>query len=494
MALITDLPNELLEAIAVAYRDLLHDNGLSGKALLDFSMACRAFYRVGFRYVYDTLDLAEKGCTAGRVIRFLELVQRNPERGYAVQRLSIGPWDPTEHISGIPKTESFHKCYRLLKRTIDTGKLHDEDMDDLKSYPCSLLVAVLFYLLPNIDYLYLGMTPTGRKRSSGTRWLVLAMSIAKLPCYEKVTDVTLEYLSGADNLSLIPCRLTIGSLLELPNLECLWCGEDEASQLEGHLTHAAVGSYPLMGSIQDANPPCPTGFPLEVAEAYNRFLEYDPMRMDKILALQGKSGITEISFYNTPCSVWPVPEIVRAARNLKEFDDFIGSKTRDTREQVLAMHQALLAHKETVTDITLSYYKGFENRHTPNFQLDFSKFEKLETLHISVTLLADIEVGLIEMRDLLPPSLETLCLKIRHTTPIPGPHRWDQAVLEVLKHIAMYKDRKLEKLKTVDLRVINHPSRPSQSRNLGEARELMRDRGIQFTATTYDAYKGTIEL
>ncbi|KAJ6258727.1 hypothetical protein Dda_6778 [Drechslerella dactyloides] len=488
---ITDLPNELLEEIARLVRRICYDSGQYDNVLLNFSMTCRAFYRVAFRYVYDDLDLAEKTrCTSKKVCDLLHLIHKNPERGYAVERLSIGPWDLTEYSNHWPPIESFQRSYEFLKRTITTNKLQDEDMGDLHHYPCGLLVAVLFYLLPNLDDIFFILTPTARNMPSATKWLVMAMDIAPLPCRQKVKSLELEYLESMPG-DILPCRLTIGALLDLPNLEVLRCAENDTpdiqslafvpdniplartdSNMQGTELTSQLESTQLALSLRDHLSP-------ELSEAYTKFLSYDPTSLDRIKALQGTSLIAEISFYNNPCTIWPIPDILRVPKHLREFDCFIGSKTRDNQEHVYAIHSALLEHRDTLTDITMSYYKGFENRHAPNFQLDFSEFYRLQSLQVSMILLADIELPTIQMGDILPASLEALTLKIRYSALV-GVSTWDHAVLEVITKIAALKDIKLEKLKTVDVRVINHSWRPSNSRNLAMARILMKERGIEY--------------
>ncbi|KAK6338031.1 hypothetical protein TWF696_001502 [Orbilia brochopaga] len=496
MTCITDLPNELLEEIARTVRRVCYDSGQYDNVLTSFSMTCRAFYRVAFRYVYDDLDLAERNrCTRQRICDLLHLIYKNPERGYAVERLSIGPWDPAEYSSRWPQLESFRRSYEFLKRTITARKLHDEDMADLQYYPSSLLVAVLFYLLPNIDDLFFILSPSGRNLDSATRWLVTAIDIAPLPCREKVKSLELEYLEPIVGDGLVPCRLTIGTLLDLPNLEVLRCAEnDNPDMLDAviamHPDHAE-GAAPRMqdAELTSRMKTAETTLAPDLLEAYEKFWSYDPMSLDRITALQGTSSIREISIYNNPCTIWPIPEIIRVPKQLKEFDCFIGSKTRDNQEHVRAIHSALLRHHDTLTEITMSYYKGFENRHAPNFQLDFSHFNSLESLQVSIILLADIELPIIQMRDILPPNLKALTLKIRDSA-LMGVGTWDHAILSVITKIAALREFKLEKLKTVDVRVINHSWRPSNSLNLATARNLMRERGIEFNATTYDPYKG----
>ncbi|EWC44873.1 hypothetical protein DRE_00932 [Drechslerella stenobrocha 248] len=501
MARIVDLPNELLEEIARTLRRICYDSGSYDNVLVDFCMTCRAFYRVAFRDVYDDLDLAEKSrCTSKRVRDLLYLISKNPDRGYAVERLSIGPWDRADYSSHWPKLESFTRSYDFLKRTVQSRKLHEEDLGDLEHYPCSLLVAALFYLLPNIDDLFLIMRPNAKHMPSSTRWLVMAMEIAPLPCREKLRSLEFEYqetTSDRMGFDFVPCRLTIGALLDSPNLEVLRCAENDSAENYLHLDVESMQPYIMSRELQEANhssqlASAELSLSPDHMEAYRSFMSYDPMNLDKIQALQSTSSITEMSFCNNPCTIWPIPMMLRIPRKLKAFDCFIGSKTRDNREQVLAIHEALLEHKETLTEITLSYYKGFENRSAPNFQLDFSEFRNLESLQASIILLADIEQPHIEMGDILPASLETLTFKIRYSTIFRdvGRYTWDQAVLQVITKIAELKNFKLDKLKTVDVRVINYSWKPSDSTNITLARALMKEHGIEFNATTYDPYNG----
>ncbi|KAF3904606.1 hypothetical protein ABW21_db0204351 [Orbilia brochopaga] len=391
MTRITDLPNELLDEIARLVTRICYDSGQYENVLLNFSKTCRAFYRVAFRYVYDDLNLAEKArCTSERVCGLLRLIHKNPERGYAVDRLSIGPWDSEEFSNRWSRLESFQRSYEFLERTVTTRRLQDEDIEDLQHYPCSVLVAALFYLLPNIDDLFFILTPTGRNIPSATRWLVTAIDIAPLPCREKVKSLELEYVESPFSDSVVPCRLTMGALLDLPNLEVVHCAENDTSDIQS-ATPLATETVSTEATAQDMQlmqisshlldlDLAESSLPVEVLEAYRKFHSYNPNSLERINALRGTSSITEISFYNNPCSIWPIPEIIRVPKGLKDIVCFIGSKTRDNQDHVSAIHSALLEHKDTLTDITMSYYKGFENRHAPNFQLDFSEFHKLETL------------------------------------------------------------------------------------------------------------------
>ncbi|KAK6523402.1 hypothetical protein TWF281_001383 [Arthrobotrys megalospora] len=499
MAIITDLPNELLESIALKLRTQYYSDAIFGNVLADFSLVCRAFYRVAFRYIHDDLDLSsmeQKRCTSKKICDLLRQIQRNPERGYVVKTLSIGPWDPTELSNKWSKMESFMKSYSFLKRTIENKALQEQDMKGLEDHPMSVLVAVLLYTLPKLVYIHLVLRSSKREGPLLTRWLLLAIDLAPLPFRETMRGMELEYIE-LDGTGMVPCRTTLGALLELPNLESVRFSCEDADDT------LLVGSRPedpelsiLQGMKQLASNEDPEATaPLSSVflEAYGRFQSFDPFCKKKLLAIRNTSSITEFSFYNNPCSTLPIPDIIRVPKGLKDFDCFIGSRTRDSRENVQAVHQALLEHKDTLEYITMSYYKSFENRHNPNFQLDFSAFGRLESLQVSIILLVDIDAHEIGMGDILPVNLENLAVKIRYPS-FGGVRSWDEAVVGVITRIARMKDEKLEKLKSVDVKVINHPARASNSLNLKEARRMMDERGIQFRATTYDPNRGTIDL
>ncbi|KAF3923168.1 hypothetical protein ABW20_dc0108825 [Dactylellina cionopaga] len=484
MAIITDLPNELLEEVCLAVRRQSRADGKLKSDLRNFSMVCRAFYRVSFRHIYDVLDLTEgTRCSASELSLLISLIDLNPERGYVVQQLSIGPWDPAEYSPRWSKSESFKRSYALLKRTIEAGKIQHEDIDGLVDYPPGLLVTILLYLMPNVDDLYLVMTPTGLGKPLGTRWLLLAMDIAPLPCREKVKRLDLEYLQSNATTGLVVCRLTMGALLACPNLKIMRCSEDESEVVDRLLELGTGDPNPIAQRLQELEL-SPVDAPVEVllspelADAHKRFTEYDPLCMDRIRAIEGTSPLTGISFYNNFCTIWCIPDIIRVAKGLKEFDCYISTRTQNTREHILGIHLALLANKATLKDIMMTYYKGYGNRHVPNFQLDFSEFEKLKILQVSLILLADIDATVVQIGDVLPSSLKTLTLKIRYST-LTGPSNWDVTVLQVLKNVARLKEMKLPNLKAVDVRVINHPARRSKSENLKVAREMMEESGIK---------------
>ncbi|KAF3166404.1 hypothetical protein EYR41_010954 [Orbilia oligospora] len=501
MAIITDLPNELLEQIAIKLRTQYYDSNRFGNVLADFSLVCRAFYRVAFRYMHDEPDLstAEKNlCTRKRVCEFLQLIQKNPGLGYVVRTLAIGPWDQTELSSKWGHNESFMKSYDFLKRTIEHKSLQEEDLHGLEDHPMSVLVAALFYLLPGLGYLHLVLRSSKRGGPLLTRWLLLAMDIAPLPFEEKIRGMELEY-NEVDSSDVFPCRTTLGALLGLPGLEHVrFASEDAADSL------LLTGINPTLSLSEGLEKLSLTPEPeSELAtvlshahsKAYKRFRSFDPFCKQRLLDLRSKSSITGLSFYNNPGSIFSIPDIIYASKELKEIDCFIGSRTRDTREDVQAIHRALLEHKNTLEYLSMSYYKGFDNRHNPNFQLDFSAFERLKTLQVSMLLLADIDAPQIVMGDVLPANLENLAVKIRYPSfATGGGCDWDEVVICLITKVAAMKDVKLHKLNSVDVRVINHPAKAPGSSKLKDARRMMDERGIEFSATTYDPSVGTVEL
>ncbi|KAK6339920.1 hypothetical protein TWF718_009308 [Orbilia javanica] len=504
MAIITDLPNELLEEIAIKLRTRCYNSNNSKKVLADFSLVCRAFYNVAFRYMHDDgLDLSamEKNlCTSERLCKFLRLTQKNPELGYVVRTLAIGPWDPTELSSKWDKTESFAKSYDFLRRTIEGKAIQEEDVEGLEGHPMSVLVAALFYLLPGLEYLHLILQSSQKNGPLLTRWLLLAMDMAPLPARERITGMDLEYVE-LDTTKVFPCRTTLGALLGFPGLKHVrFASEDAADTLllaginpQPQIITKGVESLGLTSGPEHDSEYMATP-PPEYSKAYEKFRSFDPLCRQRLLDIKGTSTVTGLSFYNNPCNVFSIPDIIRASKELKEFDCFIGTRTRDSREDVQAIHRALLEHKDTLEDLSMSYYKGFENRHNPNFQLDFSAFEKLESLQVSMLLLADIDAPQIVIGDVLPTSIESLAVKIRCPSfTSGGACDWDEVVLCLVKKVVEMK-YKLEKLDAVDVRVINHPPKASESLKLREARMMMSESGLEFTATTYDASIGTVEL
>ncbi|RVD88905.1 uncharacterized protein DFL_003069 [Arthrobotrys flagrans] len=503
MTIITDLPNELLEEIAIKLRTQYYDSNRFGNVLADFSLVCRAFYRVAFRYMHDEPDLSATErdlCTNKRVCEFLRLIQKNPGLGYVVRTLAIGPWDPTELSRKWSKNESFMKSYDFLKRTIESKAVQEEDVERLNDHPMSVLVAALFYLLPGLGYLHLVLQSSKRDEPLSTRWLLLAMDIAPLPFGEKIRGMELEYIE-LDTTGVFPCRTTLGALLGLPGLEHVrFTSEDAANSL---LLAGTYSQLPLSQGVEnlviapEPEPEPESTIVLSSAHsnAYERFRSFDPLCKQRLLDIRNTSSITGLSFYNNPCSTFSIPNIIQASKELKEFDCFIGSRTRDSREDVQAVHRALLEHKDTLEYLSMSYYKGFGNRHNPNFQLDFSAFRRLETLQVSMLLLADIDAPQIIIGNVLPANLDSLAVKIRHPSfASPGVCDWDEVVLCLITKIAGMRDAKLEKLNSVDVRVINHPAKASGSLKLKEARRMMNEMGIEFTATTYDPSVGTVEL
>ncbi|KAK6499106.1 hypothetical protein TWF481_011676 [Arthrobotrys musiformis] len=502
MAVITDLPNELLEEIAIKLRTEYYNSNRFGNVLADFALVCRAFYRVAFRYMHDEPDLSatEKNlCTSKRLCEFLRLIQKNPGLGYVVRTLAIGPWDPTELSSKWSRTNSFAKSYEFLKRTIENKAVQEQDLGGLEDHPMSALVAALFYLLPGLGYLHLVLRSSKRDGPILTRWLLLAMDLAPLPFGGKIRGMELEYID-ADTTGVFPCRTTLGALLGLPGLEHVrFTSEDAADTLLlGGINPPLSISQGVEKLVLNSGPEPESNTVLSPAqlEAYAKFLSFDPLCKQRLVDIRSTSSITGFSFYNNPCSTFSIPDIIQASNELKEFDCFIGSRTRDSREDVQAVHRALLEHKDTLEYLSMSYYKGFDNRHNPNFQLDFSAFGKLESLQVSMLLLADIDAPNIVIGNVLPANLESLAVKIRYPSfATDGGCDWDEVVFCLIAKVAgMKDDGKLEKLNSVDVRVINHPAKASGSLKLKEARRLMEEKGIEFTATTYDPSVGTVEL
>ncbi|KAK6352142.1 hypothetical protein TWF730_008974 [Orbilia blumenaviensis] len=501
MAIITDLPNELLEDIALKLRTQYYNSDRFGNVLADFSLTCRAFYQVAFRYMHEDPDLSitEKNlCTKERICEFLRLAQRNPGLGYVVRTIAVGPWDSTELSNKWGKAESFVRSYGFLKRTVENQAIQEQDVEGLADHPMGVLVAALFYLIPRLGSLHLVLRSAKREDPLMTRWLLLAIDIAPLPFGDTVRRMELEYIE-VDSCGASPCRTTLGALIGLPGLEHVrFTSEDGADTLPFGEDNLRLSiSQKMKGLALNTEPEPEPAAVLSPAllDAYDRFLSYNPLCKNRLLAIRNTSSITDLSFYNNPSRTFLIPDIIRASKNLREFDCFIGSRTRDSREDVQAVHQALLENKDTLEYLCMSYYKGFDNRHNPNFQLDFSAFAKLETLQVSMLLLADIEAPVIRMGNVLPANLENLAVKIRYPSFAHGGRGdWDEVVLCLITRVATMKDEKLEKLNEVDVRVINHPPKASGSLKLKEARRLMGERGIQFTATTYDPTIGTIDL
>ncbi|KAK6538348.1 hypothetical protein TWF694_011227 [Orbilia ellipsospora] len=404
--------------------------------------------------------------------------------GKGTMWLDVGPWDPVEYSSPSTLLRSFAKSYAFLKRTLEANRIHEDDIDDVEDHPLSLLVTVLLYLLPRLQRLFIVSLATAPGKSSATRWLLLAMDVAPLAFRETLKWVHWECLRAASARSqLFGCRLTLGAILAFPKLKFMSLAEDAPEPFKpsepGDMEVWSSPEHGTKNNIGDVE------LAPELDQVHRRFLAYDPLSMDKLHTVRSASSVLSITFSNDPGSLWPTDEIIRAARKPISIEIALLCPDENDRElmqnHVKDMRAALLEKKETIMELKIGYHSDQEIVPSPYIPFNFSSFENLESLFVSLEFLMDVEAQVedVQIENIFPLGLETLSIGTgSHSDSVED--MWEEILTSVLKGIAVLKDSACMKLREVDVKgLFLEPYWGSEEWR--QAKEMMQQRGITLT-------------
>ncbi|KAJ6259394.1 hypothetical protein Dda_6295 [Drechslerella dactyloides] len=237
----------------------LWDHKCEPKLLHALTQTCRRFRGIAYPIYYQKLavGLGREKMPVSRLVSFVQLVNKYPDRGAAVRSLHLGPWLPKDFWTGQTpakqddgEQESKAEAVRELQRiSIDLGLGDPKFLQAIDEGRPDMLLTLLLYSLPNLielEFAVMSFNKPPHKVSS--RWLVEALIHKQPPCAAMLQNI--HYRVTGDCLD--PWSGAVSEMMKFPNLEVFW-GEPLGQKMTTYRDDESFTDYGEPESEEDSD-------------------------------------------------------------------------------------------------------------------------------------------------------------------------------------------------------------------------------------------------